>query len=554
MKNLIIVFAILFSFNIKSQTVGLFKNDTNSFDGATLIAPIFSNGDFRTYLIDNCGIKIHEWPTTVAPGNEAYMLQNGNLFRTLQMANPIFPRGGIGGGAEIIGWDGNKLWEYKISDSTEAHHHDAYYMPNGNILFLIWDRKDSSESIANGRDPSQLPSKCIWSEKLVEIKPIGSDSGEIVWEWDSWDHMIQNFDNSKLNYGQPKDHPELWDVNYLGWSAGDQDWLHANAVSYNASLDQITLSFRTMHEIYIIDHSTTTAEAKGHTGGARGKGGDILYRWGNPEAYGRGTVANQKLYAQHNIHWIDQGLVDEGKMMVFNNGETRSGGDYSSVDIFAPITDINGDYILKADSTFGPDSAEWSYTTPVKTDFFAKYISSAERLPNGNTLIDDGTHGTVFEIAPNDSIVWKYVNPVSNNGILSQGNVIAPFAAHGTNNWLFRVHRYPYDYAGFAGKTFNTTVPIELNPSASTCVLGIENSTLVKDEISVYPNPSINSITLKTKLGITGKLNVSITNLLGKTLAKKTINSGEELDISNLPAGLYIIIINDHFPVKFTKL
>ena len=58
--------------------------------------------------------------------------------------------------------------------------------------------------------------------------------------------------------------------------------MHCNGLDYNSALDQIALSCRGMNEVYIIDHSTTTEEAVGHTGGNAGKGGDILYRWGNP--------------------------------------------------------------------------------------------------------------------------------------------------------------------------------------------------------------------------------------------------------------------------------
>ena len=65
-------------------------------------------------------------------------------------------------------------------------------------------------------------------------------------------------------------------------------------------------------EFWIIDHGTTTAQAAGHTGGRRGRGGDLLYRWGNPRAYRAGTKADRKLFAQHNAHWIPKGLPGAG--------------------------------------------------------------------------------------------------------------------------------------------------------------------------------------------------------------------------------------------------
>ena len=190
--------------------------------------------------------------------------------------------------------------------------------------------------------------------------------------------------------------------------------MHANAVDYNAELDQIVLSSPHFSEIWIIDHSTTTEEAKGHTGGRRGKGGDILYRWGNPRAYRNGTKADQRLFFQHNVQWIRKGLKGEGHLLVFNNGSGRKPEEYSSVDEFVPPTDKDGNYIRDEGSPFGPDKALWSYSAPNKKDFYSFFISGAERLPNGNTLINSGASGIVFEVTPDNETVWKFANPFKN--------------------------------------------------------------------------------------------------------------------------------------------
>ena len=78
-----------------------------------------------------------------------------------------------------------------------------------------------------------------------------------------------------------------------------------------------------MNEIYIIDHSTTTLEASEHSGGNSGMGGDILYRWGNPEAYRAGTNNDQKLFGQHDVQWIESNRPNSGELIVFNNGNGR---------------------------------------------------------------------------------------------------------------------------------------------------------------------------------------------------------------------------------------
>ena len=77
-------------------------------------------------------------------------------------------------------------------------------------------------------------------------------------------------------------------------------------------LDQIIFSVHNFSRFWIIDHSTSTAEAAGHKGGKSGKGGDILYRWGNPRGYAAGTKKDQTLFAQHNVHWIRKGLPGRG--------------------------------------------------------------------------------------------------------------------------------------------------------------------------------------------------------------------------------------------------
>jgi hypothetical protein len=268
---------------------------------------------------------------------------------------------------------------------------------------------------------------------LIEVKPTGKTTGEIVWEWHVWDHLIQDHDKSKANFGDVAAHPELIDVNYgegfgpmlanpkdvdklkgIGYIGGGKinpDWTHCNCVDYNPELDQIMLSVHNFSEIWIIDHSTSKADAAGHTGGKSGKGGDLLYRWGNPQAYRAGTTKDQQLYSQHHAHWIGKGLPGEGHVLVFNNGVRRPGGSYSSVDELVLPVDAQGKYACKPGTAYGPEKALWTYTAPKKTDFYAMLISGAQRLANGNTLICEGTSGKIFEVTPDRDVVWKFTNP-----------------------------------------------------------------------------------------------------------------------------------------------
>ena len=123
------------------------------------------------------------------------------------------------------------------------------------------------------------------------------DSIELVWEWHLQDHFVQDNDPSKSNFGSIGDNIGLVDINYLGPGAwDDDDWWHCNAIDYNDELDQIVLNSRNNNETWIIDHSTTTTEATGHTGGRSGHGGDLIFRWGNPEAYDKGSMNDLLMY------------------------------------------------------------------------------------------------------------------------------------------------------------------------------------------------------------------------------------------------------------------
>eukprot|EP00614_Pseudopedinella_elastica_P042539 CAMPEP_0181259354 /NCGR_PEP_ID=MMETSP1097-20121128/370_1 /TAXON_ID=35684 /ORGANISM="Pseudopedinella elastica, Strain CCMP716" /LENGTH=263 /DNA_ID=CAMNT_0023357805 /DNA_START=411 /DNA_END=1199 /DNA_ORIENTATION=+ len=260
-----------------------------------------------------------------------------------------------------------------------------------------------AEALQAGRNPANLTQGEVFNEQILEIQPFGTNQANVVWEWNIKDHLVQDFDATKDNFGVVADNPNRLDFNYINATNATANWLHCNSLQYNPALDQLVLSSRIMSEIYIIDHSTTTAEAATSTGGTYGKGGDFLYRWGNKAAYDKGTSSNQTLFGQHYPHWIADGLTDAGKIMIFNNGGARA---YSSIDIIDPMVTTPGNYTYDNVNGYGPTNAEWIYTTPTNTDFFTAILSSGERLPNGNTLICDGDSGYFFEIDPAENIVW----------------------------------------------------------------------------------------------------------------------------------------------------
>jgi len=448
------------------QTVGLFLNDDGAFPGYTLFAPLPYN---VIYLINNEGLLVHSWHSSFKPGNSVYLLENGNLLHTCRLeGDPAFSAGGAGGRIEILDWDSKLVWEFEYCGNQRLLHHDVAMLPNGNILMIAWERKTFAEAVAAGRDPALLPDNVLWSEHIIEVDPAGFPEDCIVWEWHVWDHLIQDFDPLCDNFGVVEDHPELVDINFTGNpNAGPQgrgDWLHINAVDFNPELDQIILSTRQLSEIWIIDHSTTTSEASGHTGGNSGHGGDLLYRWGNPEAYRAGDLDDRTLFHQHNAHWIEPGLPGESHILVFNNDQECAGGSFSSVDEIIPPLEPDGTYSLVPGSPFGPTEPTWTYIAPDSISFFSATLSGAHRLPNGNTIVCSGDWGTFFEVTPSGETVWLYVNPVTSDGPIQQGEPL-PGSHNGTANDVFRVYRYAPDYPGLAGQDLTPGDPIETYPA-----------------------------------------------------------------------------------------
>ena len=449
-------------------TVGTIQCNDNISEGYTLFSPMPTS---TSYLIDNEGRLVHNWtsPGGHRPGMSAYLLDDGSLLRTANIAQTAvgnFSGGGTGGKVERISWEGELLWSFEYSSTEYISHHDIEPMPNGNVLMIAWESKNDSEGAQAGRNPaiaSDAPggSNGVWPDKIVEIQPNGTTGGDVVWSWHAWDHLVQDYDPVMDNYGVVAEHPELLDINFVdasGAQSGKADWMHCNGIDYNPILDQIALSCKNTNEIYIIDHSTTTEEAAGHTGGTYGKGGDFLYRWGNPEAYDAGTYKDKRLYSQHDVQWIEPGRPGAGSLILYNNGVNRI-GDYSSVDVITPVI-VDGVYQMNDENRFLPNATSWSWD--MGADMYAPFVSGAERLPNGNTLITYGTQGTLYEVTLEGEIVWTYISPVSNQGIVEQGEPVPEGnQINAKANPVFKARKYAADHPGLVGRTLSPSDYIE---------------------------------------------------------------------------------------------
>ena len=423
------------------RATGLLVNAPESFEGYTLIGV---KGVDPVYLIDNQGRVVHTWTLGHSVGHLLLkLLDNGDLLTS---------------GNKRVDLDGNVVWEYR-----HPQHHDLLELPNGNILTLYSDSILREEAIALGMNPDRYSCPFLSVIRIVEVRPTGSADGEVVWQWSALDHLIQDFDPEKPNYGVVANHPELIDVNYTVAHRechGDRiSWLLANALDYNAELDQIMVTVRHFSEIWIIDHSTSIEEAAGHAGGNSGMGGDLLYRWGNPRAYRRGTAADQRLFWPHNGHWIPEGLPGAGNVLIFNNGHEHPGfrRGYSSVDEIALPAD-GYTYRLDEGSAYGPTEVVWRHVADPPDSFFARTESGAQRLPNGNTLIADRSANRIFEVTREGKTVWEFAPPRAEE--------------------LYRAYRYAPDHPGLRG--------LDLTPYRTAHRAAVASEPAARSEFDLY--------------------------------------------------------------------
>lgn len=523
---------------MSQNTVGLISyNQNQALDGYNLIYP---HNQPNVFLLNNCGEIVHTWEDDAnwRPGNTAYLTKEGNLYKTKRDASVTEDRIWAGGGGallEIRDWDNNLIWDFEMNDSIHRLHHDFAITDQGTIIALAWELKNADECLAAGRDTSTLARGEMWPDWIFEIDP---ELDSIIWEWHTWDHLVQEYDSTKANYGVIADSPDKIDVNF-GRVDGHPDWMHANSLDYNDELDQILLSVPYFNEVWIIDHTTTTAQAASGSGGFSGKGGDLMYRWGNPITYQQGDSTDQTLFFQHDAHWVDDFLnpfqPNFGQIAVFNN---RVGNDYSTANIFDPGWDMYEWRYAKDGNTYAPDDFGVTITHPDTTALWSTGLSSIQVLPNENYLITGGRFGYTFEITPEDEIVWEYITPTMGTARASQGDSLSI-----NDNLTFRLKRYPSDFEGLQDRDLSSKGWIELIPNEGYCdeltpIFELDGN----DMFQLYPNPT-NQYFVVTWDGMM-YVQFDIFDTLGQRIDTFMANGGlKYIDVSTWNPGLYYLSI-----------
>ncbi|MBO6517221.1 MAG: aryl-sulfate sulfotransferase [Bacteroidia bacterium] len=461
-----------------------------TFDGYAL----YNEQNSKTsYLIDKDGNIAHSWSCNVNGSYAVALSDEGDLVRSGVYSGNVLTGAAIGGVLQVLDKDANIIWEFVYSTANYVSHHDICLMPNGNVLLTAWEVKSEAElEQAGSSSPDEK-----WPTHIIEVQRDGS-GGKIVWEWHIWDHLIQDHDATKDNYGVVEDHPELMDINAVAGSGGRMggDWFHVNGIDYNETLDQIVFTSRYASEIFIIDHSTTTEEAASHSGGNSGKGGDFLYRWGNPSNYGSSdaqTIAG----AVHDPRWIKEGRPNAGYIQFFNNVGGTGGA--SVVDAIKPPQD--GYNYTWSGTSYGPVTHDWRHECVTNSSG----QSASDRMSNGNTFVNV-SRKYMYEVDSLNNIVWQY------------------------NDGPAKAFRYECNDPG----------PIALL-GENGCGNLSANAHTLKNTIVVYPNPSTGIFKVKG-LEENEVFTATVTNVYGATLY--TGQNVQEIDLSAVSNGHYILHID----------
>jgi hypothetical protein len=324
--------------------------------------------DSRTvYLIDMRGVVAHTWEMPYAPGLYGYLTPRGTLFYNGTVPNPDHPgRTAQAGVALEADWNGNILWEVRNPD----HHHDGIRLQNGNVLLNCYAvlPADVTARVHGGSAGTERP----WGMDADYLQEVTID-GQVVWEWRAWEHLDPVADG-------------------IAWPMDSRaEWTHCNGIAEWANGD-ITLSFRNISKFITVSRQTA----------------QVLWKLGLPLTSG-----------QHNPT-----PLPNGHLLIFDNGPHRlPDPEHDS----AGIANASFPYSRVLELVVPTGEIAWRYQEPRVSDFFSPRISSAQRLPNGNTLINEGWFGRFFEATAEGEIVWEYVSP---------------YFEMGPANPVFRAYRY----------------------------------------------------------------------------------------------------------------
>lgn len=378
---------------------------------------LYDGRDGRSFLIDMNGNLVHTWPYTGFPVEmiDPHINDGARGHIICQKEPEIYSCENL----LIVDWDANIIWEWgeKAPGGKAEQNHDLSPLPNGNILIVAFIENTIPE----------LSSEPIKDQAIYEI----SRGGDIIWTWISSEHIEElGFTGEKremLLSKKSRPRSSIFVINDMA-PLGPNKWFNQGDERFHP--DNIMIDSREGCFIAIIEK----------------KSGKVVWRMGPeyPGSYDNsmrsfaGPIPRpvDSICGQHDAHMIPEGLPGEGNVLVFDN-QGAAGIPPIYLNMFP------GSRVLEID----PISQEivWQYDAssgglPFWT-FFSSFISSARRLPNGNTLICEGMYGRLFQVTKEGEIVWEYINPIfgkwTDHDVESGGS---------KSNYVFRAQPIPYDW------------------------------------------------------------------------------------------------------------
>ena len=389
-----------------------------------------------TYLVDTEGNVVHKWksitPEYAGRGffmeKTARLTETGSIIQGLSSAPAPGHRYEGERVLQELDWDGNLVWEFSDPREGYLYHHNFKRIWNNHlndwtIIFTSQFPMTQEQAVAAGADPS-----VEWDAAPDGVVEVDMD-GNIVWEWWSLDHVIQDVNPDWPNYGVLAEHPERFDLN---WGAG------------------------------------LTGDFKASKALAAGPKGDIIFRWGNPALYDSGEApsynpdgdvsseGDRMLFHHHDTQWVKEGLPGAGNFLIFDNGSRRAGAYYS---VLLEVNPYDGAYpdapYLPEMEAGGPaNQIVWSFQSVYPNSFYSRNISGAQRLANGNTLGVAGRAGHIFQVTREGEVVWEYIVPILSG--LPEGSapsdIYKKVMSDADDNSIFTAHWISPDHPGLAGK------------------------------------------------------------------------------------------------------
>lgn len=383
---------------------------------------IFGAPDHKTHLIDMDGNEVRTWDYSGFPSELIDPVVNGNRRGHVLVQLTTDERAGAGVVPNMpaefrnktigeLDWDGHIVWQWgeQAPGGAARQHHDWQRLANGNTLVLA----NSLHPIAGFKLPQ------ILDDVIYEVSP----EGRIVWQWAASEHLREiGWTPAQLALVHDSKSPDYLHFNDMT-TLGPNRWFDAGDSRF--APDNIIVDSRNANFIAIIERKT----------------GKIVWSLGPnyPAANPKGAALPlpvDQISGQHDAHLIPEGLPGAGNLLVFDN---QGEGGYPPVALGVN----SGSRVLEIDPV--KKQIVWQYSAESSGragwTFYSSFISSARRLPNGNTLIDEGMNGRFFQVTPAGEIVWEYVSPYFDKspvGSRGGGDVLS--------NWVYRAQPVPYNW------------------------------------------------------------------------------------------------------------